>query len=286
MLREPGPPREKGMGSMADNMKRGAHKARTVAIINNKGGVGKTTTAKALSEGLNEKGFATLLVDMDAQANLTTWLGIEVDETTPTIYDVFSNARLPLSEVIVGYGDERDGGDVVPGDIRMKDLEQLLSQAISRESRLKRALAPAREVYDYIIIDCPPSLGLATVNALVASDELVIVTEPSMFAITGFGNVYGAVENIKFEYELNPDLKIAGILINKYAKGEIASKAADEQVPAVAKMGDTKVFGARPTQKKAVEDAANNRVPLFQFRPNDPSIVEFRKFVDEFLESE
>lgn len=253
---------------------------RTVSVINNKGGVGKTTASKALCEGLGELGYSVLLVDMDAQANITTWVKAESDG--PTVYDLFESAHFPLGDVV----QQRAGVDIVPGDIRMTDLESLLSTKRRREYRLRKALEPARDVYDFIVIDCPPSLGMATLNALVASDEVVIVTEPSMFSINGFGNVYDLVENIKYDDELNPDLEIDGILINKFVKDEIASRSAEEQLPAIAELGKTKLFKARPMKHKAVEDAANNKQPLFTFRPNDAAVAEFRDFVREFVDGE
>lgn len=123
-------------------------------------------------------------------------------------------------------------------------------------------------------------------NALVAADDVVIVTEPSMFSINGFGNVYDLVESIKADYAFNPDLNIDGILLNKYSKDEVASRAADEQLPAIAELGHTKLYAARPMKHKAIEDAANNKEPLFGFRPNDAAVAEFRKFVDEYLGGE
>lgn len=107
-----------------------------------------------------------------------------------------------------------------------------------------------------------------------------------MFSINGFGNVYDLVESIKTDYAFNPDLNIDGILLNKYSKDEVASRAADEQLPAIAELGHTKLYAARPMKHKAIEDAMNNKEPLFVFRPNDAAVSEFRKFVDEYLGGE
>lgn len=259
-----------------------AQVARTVAVINNKGGVGKTTASKALCEGMAERGLNVLLIDMDAQANITTWLKAETSPDCLTVFNLLEKPKTPLSDCVQFM----DGCDIIAGDIAMKDLDSVLSQGLGRELRLKRALEPAMDVYDYIVIDCPPSLGLATLNALVAVDDVVIVTEPSMFSINGFGNVYDLVESIKTDYAFNPDLNIDGILLNKYSKDEVASRAADEQLPAIAELGHTRLYAARPMKHKAIEDAANNKEPLFGFRPNDAAVAEFRKFVGEYLGGE
>lgn len=259
-----------------------AQVARTVAVINNKGGVGKTTASKALCEGMAEAGHSVLLIDMDAQANITTWMQAKTAPNVLTIFDLLEKPKRDLGDCIQFM----HGCDIIPGDIAMKDLDSVLSQGIGREFRLKRALEPALAVYDYIVIDCPPSLGLSTLNALVAADDVIIVTEPSMFSINGFGNVYDLVESIKTDYAFNPDLKIDGILLNKYSKDEVASRSADEQLPAIAELGHTKLYAARPAKHKAIEDAANNKQPLFKFRPNDSAVAEFRKFVNEYLDGE
>ena len=129
-----------------------AQVARTIAVINNKGGVGKTTASKALCEGMAERGFNVLLIDMDAQANITTWMKAETAPAVPTVFNLLEKPKTSLSDCVQFM----DGCDIIAGDIAMKDLDSVLSQGLGREFRLKRALEPAMDVYDYIVIDCPP----------------------------------------------------------------------------------------------------------------------------------
>lgn len=168
-----------------------------VAITNQKGGVGKTTTATALASGLNRKGFNTLLVDTDPQSNASdTYRATD----KPTIYEVFEN-KVSAVEVI----QSTDQGDIIAGDLRMSAADMTFTKQ-GREYILKKALKPIESRYDYIIIDTPPALGIITINALTAAHSLIIPMLADRYSLQGIAQLSDTIETVK-EYS-NPDLKL------------------------------------------------------------------------------
>lgn len=182
-----------------------------LAIINQKGGVGKSTTAINLSAALGSLEKQVLLVDLDPQGNTTSGLGIEKSQIGNCIYDVLLN-DIPLTEVIIP--DVYDGLDLVPATINLAGAEVELVSEMARENRLKDALGGLRGRYDYIIIDCPPSLGLLTVNALVAADKLFIPIQCEFYALEGVTKLLDSMKRVKTR--LNPTLDIFGVLLTMY----------------------------------------------------------------------
>lgn len=182
-----------------------------LAIINQKGGVGKSTTAINLSAALGSLEKQVLLVDLDPQGNTTSGLGIEKSQIGNCIYDVLLNDT-PLTEVIIP--DIYEGLDLVPATINLAGAEVELVSEMARENRLKDALGGLRGRYDYIIIDCPPSLGLLTVNALVAADKLFIPIQCEFYALEGVTKLLDSMKRVKSR--LNPTLDIFGVLLTMY----------------------------------------------------------------------
>lgn len=166
-----------------------------LAICNHKGGVAKTTTAVNLSAGLAKSGFQVLLVDLDPQANATFGLGIDVDdEPKPTIASVLGQERLPIQSVIIGTLQENL--KLVPSDIRLTSAEMNLSTRPFREFALRKELALTTG-FDYIVLDCPPSLGTLTINALVSADKILIPTELTGHALKGLKDLLDTMESVK-----------------------------------------------------------------------------------------
>lgn len=184
-----------------------------ICIANQKGGVGKTTTSAALAEGLSEHGKRVLLVDWDPQGSLTITMGINPDELELTSYDVLSSAinggtKTNISQVILKTTNPNI--DLVPANIEMSQAQLDLVGAPDRELMLKKMLQPVRSSYDFILIDCLPSLGLLTINALAAADSVIIPLQADFLAMKGLALLLSTI--IKVQEKLNPALEIAGIL--------------------------------------------------------------------------
>src|SRR5579859_644987 len=183
--------------------------ARTISIANQKGGVGKTTTAVNLGAALAELGQRVLLLDLDAQAHLTMNMGVKTpDDIHQTIYHLLVDPDTSVNDVI--QVSESIGVHFVPANIELAGAEGQLFNEIGREGVLKEKLLPAKRRYDFIIIDCPPSLSLLTLNAFVASDEVIIPLQCEYFGMKGMQQLLNTINRVKAK--LNPQLKVDGIL--------------------------------------------------------------------------
>ncbi|HBP97994.1 ParA family protein [Leuconostoc lactis] len=196
--------------------------AQIIALANQKGGVGKTTTSVNLGAALAQAGQRVLLVDIDAQGNATSGSGIDKSELERDSYDVIVDGA-PLHEVIV----PTDNYDLVPATIQLSGAEIELADKKEREYRLKAALATVADDYDFILIDNPPALGLLTVNAFTAADAILIPVQTEFYALEGLGQLLNTIELVRQQF--NPDLDIAGILLTMYdGRTNLAKQVAEE----------------------------------------------------------
>ena len=186
-------------------------KAVIIAVVNQKGGVGKTTTAINLSSFLSENQKKVLMIDLDPQANATSGIGIKPEKIGKNIYD-FIIDKAPIREVL--YPTPFDNLHIIPSSNDLAGAEVELVGIVSRETILRDQLQEAQSFYDYIIVDCPPSLGLLTLNALVAADRAIIPVQCEYFALEGIAGLVNTLTMVK--ETLNPDLEISGIVLTMY----------------------------------------------------------------------
>ncbi|GAA0473352.1 AAA family ATPase [Alkalibacterium sp. s-m-22] len=182
--------------------------AQIIAVANQKGGVGKTTTTVNLGASLAYAGKKVLLIDMDAQGNATSGLGVRKGEVNKDIYDVLINEE-PLEDVILSSS--RENLSMVPATIQLAGAEVELTSLMARETRLKRAVETVEDQYDYILIDCPPSLGHLTINAFTASDSVLIPVQCEYYALEGLSQLLNTVRLVQKHF--NKDLKVEGVLL-------------------------------------------------------------------------
>lgn len=203
---------------------RPVHGTRVIAVANQKGGVGKTTTTINLATYLALKGFRTLIVDLDPQGNATSGLGVDPNSLETCIYEVLMK-RAVINSIIRPTGIEHLY--LAPASFRLVGAQVELVNVLSRETRVREIVSDLKNDYSYIIIDCPPSLGLLTVNALTAAEELVIPVQCEYFALEGLTQLLDSINEVK-KY-LNPDLKMAGILMTMYdSRTKIAQEVVEE----------------------------------------------------------
>ncbi|HVF52991.1 MAG TPA: AAA family ATPase [Actinomycetota bacterium] len=198
----------------------GPRRARIIALANQKGGVGKTTTTVSLGAALAEAGQKVLLVDFDPQGGCGLGLGIEPGDLEASIYDALLDRNAVVEDIIISTG--AAGLDLLPSNIDLSAAELQLVSEVAREQSLQRVLEPLRVKYDFILIDCPPSLGLLTINALTAADGVIVPLETEYYALRGMGMLMDSIGKIR--ERLNPGLAIDGILATMYDSRTVHGK--------------------------------------------------------------
>jgi chromosome partitioning protein len=248
-----------------------------IAIANQKGGVGKTTTAINLAGALAENGLRVLLIDMDPQANLTAGLGINLNTVQRSMADVLSDGRSSLPEVILPT--ETAGIDVAPAHIDLASTEGELFTALGRESILREAMRQAIDAYDYVLIDCPPNLGLLTVNGLVAADSVIIPVQTQFYAMKGLNNLVKVINAIRLK--LNHDLRILGLLPTFYdARTNLAKDMLDE----LRVVGDHHVFDTIIRNTVKLGEAPLVGRPITSYAPASEAARTYRALAREVID--
>lgn len=243
----------------------------TISIALQKGGVGKTTTALALASTLGFKKKKVLLIDMDGQRDSTYASGIDTLEKSIT--DVLGETcTVPDAVIRCKYYDLLGADEYLPNVELSNDVESTL---------LKTVLKPYKNLYDYIIIDTPPALGNLSYMSLVASDYVVIPTEPRPFALKGLGTLNNTINSIK--ESLNPDLKVLGILLIKYHNRTILNRDIKDMIEDTAHDMNTSVFNATIREGVAVPEAETMRIPLIDYAKNSKPNIDYKAFTTELL---
>ncbi|MDC0200488.1 AAA family ATPase [Candidatus Pelagibacter sp.] len=251
-----------------------------ISVINQKGGVGKTTTVINMAAGLSMKGKKILVIDLDPQGNATTGLGLSNTENSElTIYSVL-NGNKKISEVV--QSTKFDNLNLVTSNVDLSGLEVETAGDARRAFKLKDELASilndSGPLYDYIIIDCPPSLSLLTIMALVASNELVVPLQTEFFALEGLTQLMKTIDRIKSN--LNPSLNIRGILLTMYDKRNKLSGEVEQEARTYFK---EKVYQTVVPRNVRLSEAPSHGVPVLLYDKACPGSKSYFTFTDEFL---
>lgn len=249
-----------------------------MAVANQKGGVAKTTTAVNLAACLAAAGRRILLVDIDPQGNATSGLGLDKESLEHCIYDVLIN-NLPVDTIT--RSTEIEGLSVVPATIQLAGAEIELVTAISREVKLKKALTAVRDSYDFMIIDCPPSLGLLTLNALTAADSIIIPIQCEYYALEGLGQLMNTVELVR--KHLNPALEIEGVLLTMFdARTNLSIQVVDE----VKNYFKNKVYATIIPRNVRLSEAPSHGKPIILYDVRSRGAEVYQELAKEVLDND
>lgn len=244
------------------------------AVINQKGGVGKSTTALALSCGLSAAGQRVLSVDMDAQGNLSYTMS--VSDEIPSVMEVLTHSVDILNAIQQTWGP-----DVVASNPQLTSADLIITET-GKEYRLRESLETVRESYDYVVIDTPPALGILTINALSAATSAIIPAQADIYSLQGIGQLYSTISAVR-RYT-NPNIRIDGILITRYNSRSILTRDITEMIENTAKQLNTQVFDARIRESIAVKEAQANKESLFTYAPKGNATLDYAAFIAQLLE--
>lgn len=246
---------------------------RIVSIINQKGGVGKSTTSQSLAAGLSLKGYKVLLIDMDSQGNLSFSVG--ADKESVSTLEVLKR-QASAEEALQHIGNL----DIIPASISLAGADMQLTE-MGKEYRLKESIEPLKKGYDYIIIDTPPALGILTINALTASDSVIIPAQADIYSIDAIGQLYGTIRAVK-QYT-NKDLTITGILLTRFSDRTVLSRDLANMIKGTAEQLGTRLFNSTIREAIVIKEAQASKADIFAYAPKSKVAADYMGFVEEFL---
>lgn len=252
--------------------------AQIISVANQKGGVGKTTTTVNLGACLASLGKKVLLVDMDAQGNATSGVGIRKPDVTQDIYDVLVN-ELPIADATLVT--EHENLSIVPATLQLAGAEIELTSMMARESRLKGSLAEVTDLYDYILIDCPPSLGHLTINSFTASDSILIPVQCEYYALEGLSQLLNTVRLVQKHF--NPELEIEGVLLTMY---DARTNLGNEVVAEVRKYFREKVYETIIPRNIRLSEAPSHGMPIIDYDPRSRGAEVYQTLAKEVVNRE
>ena len=248
-----------------------------IAVINQKGGVGKSTTAEALTAGLLLKGHTCLAIDLDAQGNLSYTAGAKT-EGVPTVLEVLTGEATAREAI-----QHLQGGDVIAANKSLAGADAFINST-GKEYKLKEALEELQGEYQYIIIDTPPALGILTVNALTACHSIIIPAQADIYSLQGIEKLAETIKPVK-KY-CNPSIFIEGILLTRYSPRSVLSREVAEIAGKLADKLGTKVFKTTIREAIAVKEAQISQQSLFEYAPKAKVAEDYRAFIEELLGAE
>lgn len=251
---------------------------KVITITNQKGGVGKTTTAHILSTGLAGRGFRVLAVDIDPQTNLTYTAGITPGEVQPTLYELFKGMAKPSLQAAQPT---KNGFSIIPGSLDLAGADMEFTKT-GREYLLQEILQPLKESFDFCIIDTPPTLGILTVNALTASDAVIIPMGADIYSLQGLAQLQGLIQNVQ-RYS-NPALKVAGLLLTKFNARAVINRELRDTMWKVARNLDTFLFTTAIREAVAIKEVQFLQGDIFKEYPKANITRDYINFINEFLE--
>ncbi len=252
---------------------------KAIAIFNQKGGVGKTTTNINLGACLAMKGKKVLILDIDPQGNTTSGIGIKKKTLDYTVYDLLIDDNFDTRSAIIPTAIE--GLDIIPASVDLAGAEIELVQIDGREKRLKNAIDKVRDSYDYIFIDCPPSLGLLTINSLTAVESVLIPLQCEFYALEGVSQLMNTIELVK--RGLNPGLEIEGVILSMFdGRTNLSAQVVQE----VKRYFGDKVYSTVIPRNIRLAEAPGYGMAITQYDPKSKGAEAYIEFADEFLERE
>jgi len=250
--------------------------SKSIAVFNQKGGVGKTTTVINLSACLANKGKKVLMIDIDPQGNTTSGIGIDKNNLQSTIYDVLIN-EIPAKECIVGTNQENLF--ILPSSVQLAGAEIELTTVNQRELKLRECIDSIKNEYDYIFIDCPPSLGLLSINALSAVDSVLIPIQCEYYALEGVSQLMNTIKLVK--KNLNPELEIEGVVLSMFdGRTNLSIQVVDE----VKKYFRGKVYTTMIPRNVRLAEAPSFGLSIIQYDAKSKGAEAYQELADEFIE--
>jgi len=250
--------------------------SKAIAVINQKGGVGKSTTALAIGAGLSLKGYSVLFIDLDAQGNLSYTLG--ADTKGYNAMGVLERPETAKEEI-----QHTPQGDIIASSPKLAGADKLLEET-GKEYRLKEALESLQGAYDYIIVDTPPALGILTINALTACTGAIIPAQADIYSLQGIAQLNSTIETVK-KY-CNPSLSIMGIVITRFNGRSIIRREVAEMLEHTADQLHTKLFSSKIRECTALVEAQATKQNIYSYAPRSNATADYKALVDEIIKGE
>ncbi len=252
---------------------------KAIAIFNQKGGVGKTTTNINLAACLAIRGKKVLVLDIDPQGNTTSGLGISKRDLEVTTHEILIDDDHHPEEAVIPTG--IDNLDIMPASVQLAGAEVELINIAGREKRLKMAIDVLKPKYDYIFVDCPPSLGILTINALTAVDSVLIPIQCEFYALEGVSQLMSTIEIVR--QNMNPDLKIEGVILSMFdGRTNLSIQVVEE----VKRFFGEKVYATVIPRNVRLAEAPSHGIPVIHYDPKSTGAIAYTEFTDEFLQAE